>query len=297
MLPPKDLALALLIILIWGVNFAVIKVGLGGVPPLLLGALRFLLAALPVFWFPAPRIPLRLYLAYGMTISVGQFALLFSALHLGMPTGLASLVLQSQSLFTLVLAGVVLGERWRAHQLAGLLLAAAGLVSIGATHGPSMPLAGFLLTLGAALSWAAGNVVSRSLARYAPFDQLGFVIWASLVPIMPLAVLSLWLEGPQAIAFSVQGLTWTSVASVAYLAWAATLLGYGLWTTLLSRHPANSVAPFTLLVPVVGLSTGWLAFGETLTGLHVLGGLLLIAGVVTNLVGPQIAARWRASRI
>lgn len=292
MLPPKDLGLALLIILIWGVNFAVIKVGLVGVPPLLLGALRFLLAALPALWLRAPRIPWRLYLAYGLTISAGQFALLFTALHVGMPTGLASLVLQSQSMFTLVLASLFLGERWRGHQLAGLLLAGAGLVTIGSTHGPSMPLVGFVLTLGAAVAWAAGNVVSRTLARYAPFDQLAFVVWASLVPTLPLLGLSLWLEGPQRVIDSLQHLGWPSMAALAYLAWAATLLGYGLWTTLMSRHPANSVAPFTLLVPVVGLTTGWLAFDEQLTALHGLGGALLIAGVVTNLFGPQLKARW-----
>lgn len=296
MLPPRDLALALLIISVWGVNFAVIKVGLGGVPPLLLGALRFVLAAVPVLWLAAPRIPLRLYLAYGMTISVGQFALLFTALHLGMPTGLASLVLQSQSLLTLVLAGVFLGERWRVHQVLGLVLAGIGLVTIGTAHGQSMPLVGFVLTVGAALSWAAGNVISRFLARYAPFNQLAFVGWASLVPIAPLLVLSLWLEGPQLIVHSLQNLGWTSLASVAYLAWVATLLGYGLWTTLMSRHPANSVAPFTLLVPVVGLTTGWLAFGETLQAVHVLGGALLITGVVVNLLGPQLAARWAQIR-
>ena len=192
---PKDLGLALLVILVWGVNFAVIKVGVVGIPPLLLGALRFMLAAFPaLLFFKPPKVPLRLYLAYGLTISVGQFAFLFTAIHVGMPSGLASLVLQSQSFFTLLLAAWWLKESWQANQMAGLLLAACGLVLIGSAHGAaqgvSMPLLGFLLTVAAAVMWACGNIVTRAVGRYGPMNQLAFVVWASLVPPLPFLGLS-----------------------------------------------------------------------------------------------------------
>lgn len=288
--------LALVVIFAWGVNFAVIKVGVADVPPLLLGALRFLLAAFPaIFFFRAPKVPLRLYLLYGMTISVGQFALLFSAIHVGMPTGLASLVLQSQSFFTLLLAALVLKEHWRANQLAGLLLAAVGLVLIGSAHGLSMPLAGFLLTIAAAVMWACGNIVTRTLGAYGPMNQVAFVVWASLVPPIPFLVLSLWLEGPTAIQTALQHFNWQALAAVAYLAWVATLFGYGVWTRLLSRYPANRVAPFTLLVPLVGLTTGWLVFGEVLTPVHFAGGALLMVGLLINLFGHRLFVLWGAS--
>ncbi len=293
-LRPRDLVLALLVILVWGVNFAVIKVGLVGVPPLLLGALRFMLAAFPaLLFFKAPRVPLRLYLAFGLTMSVGQFAFLFSAIHVGMPSGLASLVLQSQSFFTLVLTALWLRERWQGNQLAGLLLAAGGLVLIGSAHGASMPLLGFLLTVAAAAMWACGNIVSRAVGRHGPMNQLAFVVWASLVPPLPLLALSLLIEGPAAISTALQGFGLASFASVAYLAWAATLFGYGVWTFLLSRYPINRVAPFTLLVPLVGLTTGWLAFGETLQPVHFIGGALLMVGLFVNLFGAPLLARLR----
>lgn len=293
-LRPRDLVLALLVILVWGVNFAVIKVGLAGVPPLLLGALRFMLAAFPaLLFFKAPKVPLRLYLAFGLTMSVGQFAFLFSAIHVGMPSGLASLVLQSQSFFTLVLTAVWLRERWQGNQLAGLLLAAGGLVLIGSAHGASMPLLGFLLTVAAAAMWACGNIVSRAVGRHGPMNQLAFVVWASLVPPLPLLALSVLIEGPAAISTALQGFGLASFASVAYLAWAATLFGYGVWTFLLSRYPINRVAPFTLLVPLVGLSTGWLAFGETLQPVHFAGGVLLMLGLFVNLFGAPLLARLR----
>lgn len=291
-MPIKDLSLALLTIVVWGLNFAVIKLGVVGVPPMLLAALRFVFAVFPaILFFRAPRVPLHLYLAYGLLISVGQFALLFTAIHVGMPTGLASLVLQAQAFFTLVFAALFLGEHWKATQLAGLVLAGAGLALIGSSHGQAMPLLGFALTVGAAAAWAGGNIVSRAVARHGPINQLAFVVWSSLVPILPFLALSWWFEGPAAMANALAHLSVTSVASVAYLAWAATLFGYGVWTWLLSRHPANRVAPFSLLVPLVGLSTGWLVFGEALRPVHFAGGALLMGGLLLNLFGDRLLAR------
>jgi O-acetylserine/cysteine efflux transporter len=294
---PKDLGLALAVIIVWGMNFAVIKVGVTGIPPLLLGALRFSLAAFPaVLFIRPPKVPLRWYLAYGLTISVGQFAFLFSAIAVGMPSGLASLVLQSQAFFTLLLAAWWLGERWKANQLAGLVLAAVGLVLIGSAHGLAMPLTGFMLTVAAAIMWACGNIVTRVVGRYAPMNQLGFVVWASLVPPLPFLALSAWLEGPTAMLAAVQHVNLSAVGAIAYLAWAATLLGYGLWTHLLSRYPANRVAPFTLLVPLVGLTVGWLVFGEALQPVHFVGGALLMAGLLVHVFGAPWWGRWRSAR-
>src|SRR6478609_10308175 len=152
---PKDLLLAFVVILAWGVNFVVIKVGLHGVPPMLLGALRFTLAAFPaVFFVKRPSVPLRWLFAYGLSISLGQFAFLFYAMYVGMPAGLASLVLQAQAFFTMIFAAMFLRERIRAANVAGLVIAAAGLALIGMRGGHAMTLAGFLFTLAAAAMWA-----------------------------------------------------------------------------------------------------------------------------------------------
>ena len=289
---PRDLALALLVIVAWGVNFAAIKVGVADVPPFLLGALRFTAAAFPaLLFFRPPKVPLRLYLLYGMAISVGQFAFLFSAIHVGMPSGLASLVLQSQAFFTMFFAAIWLKEHWHANQLAGLVLAAAGLVLIGSAHGISMPLAGFLLTIAGAVMWACGNIVTRAVGRHAPMNQLAFVVWASVVPPLPFLALSYLFEGPTVMTSALRNWSLQSFAAVAYLAWVATLLGYGIWTYLMSRYPANRVAPFSMLVPLVGLTTGWLVFGESLQPIHFVGGALLMTGLLVNLFGAPLFAR------
>ena len=291
-LRPRDMALAFIVIVVWGVNFAAIKLGLLGMPPLLLVALRFMLAAFPALLFlRPPKVPLRLYLSFGLTMSVGQFAFLFTAIHVGMPSGLASLVLQAQAFFTLVLTALWLKEKWHGNQLAGLVLAAGGLMLIGSAHGVSMPLAGFLLTLAAAFMWACGNLVSRAVGRYGPMNQLAFVVWASLVPPLPLLAMSWFMEGPEAMTAALQNTSAQTLMALAYIAWASTLFGYSAWNFLMSRYPVNRIAPFTLLVPLVGLSTGWIVFGETLKPVHFAGGALLMVGLLVNLFGADFLAR------
>lgn len=288
---PKDLLLALVVIIVWGLNFVVIKVGLHDIPPMLLGALRFMLAAFPAILFVRrPQIPWRWLLAYGLTISLGQFAFLFYAMSVGMPAGLASLVLQSQAFFTLFFAAFLLGERLRLANLFGLLVAAGGLLLIGLQGGRDMTLAGFMLTLCAAAMWALGNVFTRKLGKV---NLVGLVVWGSLVPPLPFLALSWWLEGPEAIETALRGISLDSILVLIYLAFGATLLGYSLWSRLLSRYPASQVAPFSLLVPVVGLTSSALLLDERLGSLQILGALLVMAGLLINVGGGWLYGRLR----
>ncbi|MFJ2545317.1 EamA family transporter [Pseudomonas sp. NPDC087612] len=288
-MPLKDLLLALVVIVAWGVNFVVIKVGLDGLPPMLLGALRFALVAFPaVLLVKRPQLPWRWLIAYGATISLGQFAFLFEAMGNGMPPGLASLVLQSQAFFTLFFAAIFLGERLRAASVLGLLVAAGGLALIGSENGASVPFFALLLTLCAAAMWAMGNIITRRFGNIDLVDLVALVIWGGLVPPLPFLALSWWLEGPERIESSLRGIGWSSVLALAYLAFIATMLGYSLWSHLLSRYPAGKVAPFSLLVPVVGLSSSALLLDERLTPLQGWGALLVMAGLLINVFGPRL---------
>lgn len=285
-MPLKDLLLALVVIVAWGVNFVVIKVGLDGLPPMLLGALRFALVAFPaVFLIKRPQLPWRWLIAYGATISLGQFAFLFQAMGSGMPPGLASLVLQSQAFFTLFFAALFLGERLRAASVLGLLVAAGGLALIGSENGASVPLLALILTLCAGAMWALGNIITR---RFGKVDLVALVIWGGLIPPLPFFALSWWLEGPARIESALLGIGWSSILALAYLAFVATLLGYSLWSHLLSRYPAGKVAPFSLLVPVVGLSSSALLLGERLTPTQGWGAMLVMAGLLINVFGPRL---------
>jgi O-acetylserine/cysteine efflux transporter len=286
---------ALLVVLVWGINFVAIKVGVTEVTPMLLGAMRFGAVLFPaVLFVRPPKVPLRLYVAAGMTLSVGQFGFLFTAIRAGMPAGLASVVTQSQAFFTLVFAAVWLKERWSANNLAGLVLAAAGLALIGFTHVGAMPLVAFLLALAAAASWAAGNIVTRAVGRYRA-NMFAFVVWSGVVPPVPFLLLTCLLDGPAAFAALAHVHVLPLLGAIAYLGWGASLVGYGLWSRLLSRYPANRVAPFTLLVPFVGIGATAAAFGERLRLAHVLGALLVMAGLVVNLFGARFLDRSRSN--
>lgn len=286
----KDLLLALVVVMVWGVNFVVIKVGLHDVPPMLLGALRFILAAVPaIFFVRRPRLPWRWLLVYGATISFGQFAFLFSAMYVGMPAGLASLVLQAQVFFTPMFAYFFLHERLQPSNIAGLLVAASGLVVIGTQGGQAMTLAGFVLTLCAAASWALGNIVTKKVGQV---DLVGLVVWGSLIPPLPFLAMSWWLEGPHRISSALTGIGASSLFAIAYLAFAATLLGYSLWSKLLSRHPASQVAPFTLLVPIIGLASAWLLLDEHLSSTQLAGIALVMLGLVASVFGGRVLQRF-----
>ncbi|MFL9862812.1 EamA family transporter [Paraburkholderia fungorum] len=291
---PRDLLLALVVVVAWGVNFVVIKVGLHGVPPMLLGALRFALAAVPaVFFVKRPQMPWRWLFAYGATISFGQFAFLFSAMYVGMPAGLASLVLQAQAFFTLIFAALFLHERLRVPNVVGLLIAAGGLAVIGMQGGHAMTLAGFILTLCAACSWALGNIVTKKVGKV---DLVGLVVWGSLIPPLPFFALSYAFEGPQRIVAALSGISAMSIFAIVYLAFIATLIGYGLWSRLLSRYPASQVAPFSLLVPIVGLASASLFLDERLSTVQIVGALLVMAGLVVNVFGGWVVQRFSPAR-
>ncbi len=290
---PKDILLAAVVIVAWGVNFVVIKVGLDGVPPMLLGALRFMLAAFPAILFiRRPDMPLRWLLAYGLTISLGQFAFLFSAMYAGMPAGLASLVLQAQAFFTLGFAALFIGESVKRSNLIGLVVAAAGLLLIGSESGRAFTLAGFVLTLCAAAMWGLGNVVTKRIGKV---NLVSLVVWGSLIPPLPFLALSLLLEGPAQIETALRSISLNSILAIAYLAFVATLLGYGLWSRLLSRYPASQVAPFSLLVPVVGLSSAWLFLGEALSAVQWVGAAIVMLGLLINVFGARLLQQLRGA--
>ncbi|RZL64979.1 MAG: O-acetylserine/cysteine exporter [Variovorax sp.] len=293
-----DLLRALAVIVIWGLNFVVMKMGLQTLSPMMLGTLRFIAASLPFVCFVRrPDIPWRYIVAYGAAQGVGQFGLLFLGLRLGMTAGMASVVMQTQAFFTLLMAAALLSERARPTQWLGLGIAFAGLLVIALAHGEGvgqMTLAGFVLTVGAAFMWAVSNLVVRYAAQagnaYQPFP---FIVWSSLVPILPFAALAWWTDGPAAMTAQLQSLNVQALLAVAYLAFLATLLAYSLWTRLLQRHPAGRVTPFSLLVPVVGLVAAMTWLGEQPTRMQWIGTAAVLLGMLVNQLPGR---RFRALR-
>jgi len=281
---PRHLALGLLVAVIWGVNFVVIDLGLRDTLPLVLVALRFALVAVPlVFLVPKPDAPWRVIAGIGLFMSAGQFGLLFTAMHLGLPAGLAAVVLQCQMIFTLAIGAVALRERPTRMQLVGAAVALAGLgvVVLGRFEvAPGLTaILPMLICVAAGLSWGVGNVISRSAAGANGF---GIVVWSALVVPVPMVALSLVMDGPAAVGDAFATIGWPTLASVAYTAGLASLVGYTIWNMLLGRYPAALVAPFALLTPPIGLAAAALLLGQVPNTLELVGSAVLVGGVAVG---------------
>ncbi|MFE4450305.1 EamA family transporter [Streptomyces sp. NPDC056796] len=285
---PLHIALAALVAAVWGVNFVVVELGLAHFPPLLFSALRFLVAALPaVFFVGRPTVAWRWIIGVGLVLGVAKFGLLFIGMDRGMPAGLSSLVLQVQAVFTALFAALVLSERPGGKRLLGMRVALAGIGVAAVDEGASGPVLAFVLVILAAACWGVSNVITR---KAAPPDSLNFMVWVSTVPVVPLLALSLLFEGWDRDAEALAALDWTGAGTVVYVAWISTVFGFGAWGFLLRHHPASSVAPFTLLVPVFGMSSAALLLGESVSPLRWCAAALLVGGVaLTSLTGPRPA--------
>ena len=275
------MVLALVVAACWAVNFVVIDIGLESFPPLLFVALRFGLIAFPAILFvPRPDVRWQAVAAVGLFICVGQFGLLFVAMNTGLPAGLASVIAPLQPVFTIPLAAVTLGERPTRRQVAGVSLAVAGIGAIAAGRAHGVPLQAVALGVASAASWGCGNVVTRAAGTKRPFSLL---VWSSLVAPVPLLGLSLIFEGSARWQIAASSIDASGIAALGYVVIVSTFFGYGVWYRLMSRHPASTVAPFTLLVPVVGIFTAWLVRGEDPTWGELLGSLIVLVGLALAL--------------
>lgn len=296
----KDLILAILVVIVWGANFTFIRLGLDGVPSMLLVAARYLVVIPAVFFVKKPNISLKLALAYGSCVGVIQFSCLFYAMQIGMPAGLSSIVLQSAAFITPLLAMFLLKESMKPVQFIGLFIAAGGLYFIAKSSMTgsitSIPLFGLLLTLLAAFFWALSNIIIKIASNKASekgekLDMLGVVVWTSLIPPIPALAFAFLLDSPETIYSAVTNLSPISVFSIAYLGLGSTLFGYGMWSSLLSKYPASKIAPLSLMVPITGLITARLVLDERLSYLQWIGGMIIIIGLAFSTLAGQIIYR------
>lgn len=287
----RDILLALVLATLWGSTFTAMKVGVADVPPLLMNALRFSVSAFPAILFiRRPAVPLWTILAFGLVLGVTKFSVLFFALKVGMPAGLASIVLQMQVFFTIGLAFLIAGERPGRPQIIGACIAFFGMVLLAQEKMANAALFPFLLCLLAASLWAVSNMVVKKAKTT---DILAFVVWSSAVAGPVLFALSLLVDGPRAVWGVLSNPGWSTVGVTLYLSLGATLFGYSVWNSLISRYPIALVGPFALLIPVSGLACGVIFLGESLSAQSIISALIVFLGLLINVFGDRIAARMR----
>ena len=285
----RDMLLALAVVFVWGTNFVVIRLGLDVLPPLFFATLRFLFVLLPAvpFLLRRPIVVWANLAIYGVAIGLFQFGLIFIAMNGHISPGLASLVVQMQVFFTIGFSIWRTGEKIKPHQVAAFALALAGMGVIAAHNGDGATLAGVALVLVAAMGWAFGNQASREAGKV---NMLAYVVWAALFSMPSLLALSLLLEGPAAIAAGLARATPVTWAAVLWQSVGNTMFGYACWGWLLSRYPAATIAPMSLLVPVFGFGASALILGEPLPPWKIAATLLIMAGLAVNLL-------WRPKKV
>lgn len=292
----RDMLLGLIIIFAWGFNFVVIRWGLDAMTPMMLGGTRFLvLALIGSFFFARPKTPLKWCLLYALSLNFGQFALLFSAMIFGMPAGLASLVLQSQAILTLLFSVLLLKEVVRPYQILAVAIACGGLTIIGAAgEDTNMTVLGFALTLAAASSWAIGNIATKAISQKGYQSDLSLIVWSAWLAAIPFFITSYFIDGPQMMWSNIVDINWSTLAILGYLSVVATLAGYGLWSFLMSRYSAGTVAPLSLGVPVVGLTSAALVLDESISHQQWVGILVVLLGLMLNTFGGRLRRRQKA---
>lgn len=284
-LKSKDLLLGIIVVTVWGLNFIAMKWGLLDMPPIMLASFRFILASIPaIFFVKKPPVSWKLLISLALTINVGQFAFLFLGMKYGMPAGIASLVHQSQVFFSVILAYIILKEKIKMNNIIGILVSFLGIVLIASSKASGMSTIGFLLTIIGSFCWGYGNIYMKIItAGHKDYPVFSLIIWASAVAILPLIFLSLIFEGVEPWMNLTSNITTISIFSFMYLAYAGTLIGYGLWGKLLSNYKASQVAPLSLLVPVVGLSSAYFVFLEKVNLISAFGCIAIMFGLIINM--------------
>ncbi|UOO93470.1 MULTISPECIES: EamA family transporter [Vitreoscilla] len=281
---------ALLVVVLWGLNFYFIYLGLQDASPLLLGCLRFIFVSFPaIFFIKKPNIPWRWLITYGLLISFAQFTFLFWAIAAGLPTGLAAIVLQSQAFFTIIIAAIMMGENVKAYQIIAMVVAALGLglIAYGQYQGQLPVLAVFLVVIGA-FAWACGNITVKhigSLKR--SVNPLALVVWGNLICPLPFFIGAVAIDGWEQVHAQLTQWSVNRVIALAYLSWVASIIGYGLWGKLMSKYDAASIAPLSLFVPAVALVVAFLVLNEPLNRWHSIGIAVLAVGLCIHLLLPS----------
>lgn len=284
-MPTSHLFLALLVVVIWGVNFVFVKLGLDEISPLLLCALRFLFASVPaVFFIKPPAVPFKIIATYGLVMFALQFGLLFIGMNIGMPSGMASLIMQVQVFFSMFFAVVFMGEQPSFWQVVGALVSFMGIGLVALHFDAEVSFWGFILILAAAATWGVGNLITKKIKTT---NMISVIVWGSFVACFPMFLFALLVEGPGSFLFTFEHITWRGAGALFYIVYVSTWIGYGVWNWLISRYPVGIVVPFTLLVPVVGILSSVLVFGEPFQIWKIEAGLLVIAGLCINVFSAR----------
>lgn len=274
---PLHLILALLVVTIWGINFIFIKIDLVAFSPLLLCAMRFILASIPaIFFIPLPKAAWRDIAFYGLIMFGLQFSFIFIGMALGMTAGMASILMQTQVFFSMFFSSIALKDRPNPSQIIGALVSFLGVAMVGFHFDSSITFSGLIFIIAGSAAWGYGNLMAKKLGH---LNMISLVVWGSFFAAWPVLALALLIEGPSSISYTYHHISGLGITALMYIVYVSTWLGYGIFNLLLSRYPVSTVAPFTFLVPVVSMISSALLLNEPLPAWKLWSATLVVAGL------------------
>lgn len=277
----KHLVLAILVTLVWGVNFPITKLGLRSIDPFVLTGIRFALAAIPlVFFIKRPAIKFSYVAAYGFIFGLGMWGVINYGIQVGVSPGIASLIIQLSVFFTMGWGALLFKEKLRGTQLLGALLALVGLAGIISTQQGEHAILGVLLIVLSAVAWSVGNVIIKKSGVKEIFS---FMVWASLFPPIPLFFIAWLMQGAAPFENLQSSLDLTAVLSIIFQVYLATHFAYWGWNSLLKLYPVSTVAPLSLLIPVFGIGSSMLIIGEHISTPNLISIAIIIMGLAVGL--------------
>ncbi|NIA68611.1 EamA family transporter [Pelagibius litoralis] len=277
---------------IWGLNFAVAKIGLTQLPPLIFMTLRFLLVA--ALLLPFAKLPRGQWLPlFGISFTLGilHFSFMFTGL-ITLDAATAAIAIQLQVPFAALLAAFFFNDKLGWRRGFAMLLAFAGVAVIAGEPRLDGQYTALGFVIFAACMWSVANVQIKRLGQ---IDGFTLNAWISVFAMPQLALASLLLEDGQWAALQ-QANFWAYFAIV-YQAVAVVVIGYGAWYWMLRRYQMNQIMPAMLLIPVFGVLSGIVFLGETLTANLVIGGLLTVGGVGIIILRRPKATAPEAGRV
>lgn len=277
----KHLVLAILVTLVWGVNFPITKLGLRSIDPFVLTGIRFALAAIPlVFFIKRPAIKFSYVAAYGFIFGLGMWGVINYGIQVGVSPGIASLIIQLSVFFTMGWGALLFKEKLRGAQLIGALLALVGLAGIISTQQGEHAILGVLLIVLSAVAWSVGNVIIKKSGVKEIFS---FMVWANLFPPIPLFFIAWLMQGAAPFEHLQSSLDFTAVLSIVFQVYLATHFAYWGWNSLLKLYPVSTVAPLSLLIPVFGIGSSMLIIGEHISTPNLISIVIIIMGLAVGL--------------
>jgi O-acetylserine/cysteine efflux transporter len=281
---PADVCIAILVAVVWGSGFVASRLALDELSPALMTAMRFAIAAVPCLLVRRPKVSWPVLIAISSTLFLGQFLAQSWAIAHSVPIGLASVIVQSQALFTVAFAALAFGEFPTRLQIAGIGIAAIGLLMICGTIGFDFSVGAFAVLMISPVSFAIGNLLLRRARDVPMFDLFA---WLCLVPPLPLLALAFAVDGPSTTWHSLLHMSATGWTSMIFIGAISTCIAYWLWGRLLRDYPAAQVVPFALLVPFVGSAASSAVFGETFGPLRLAGMVTVVGGIAVMLLSKR----------